>query len=487
MMLLNISPNSVNYGSQIPISLHLQTEETHWQPEGLLSISPYIGVPLEPATQYAAVLTNECFLPANQASDPRLDKAWIDIGNDLNDISANTVFTTQNPIIDLANIANRINTNLSIPPLNQTLSLVRDTQYGQYLDGEILVPLWQFGEKPYISDGGFFAYGSDGQPKIAEWEPINFRMVVPDGDPPVDGWPIVIYSHGTGGDYSTYANSIEPLEVGHVLLKGGRYEQEHGFVGIGISQPLHAERGTGADPSLFSFNYLNPASARTMFRQGAADQIYLANLLSTNGHNLIAPNGEPIHLNTSKISYFGHSHGGQVGSLALPFIGHIIESAILSGTGGVLSVTLMLRDAGDFNIAELITAAIELSENEEIAPHHPVISLVQMVAEAADPINYAPYWHYREGWWHQRPVSVLQTEGINDTYTPSPSTDALAASANSPIIGELVQSSDALKWMGLTSSNASALENQLAYNGSRSHQACSVPRAYFVIFRKDQL
>ena len=39
-----------------------------------------------------------------------------------------------------------------------------------------------------------------------------------------------------------------------------------------------------------------------------------ANLLSTNGHNLIAPNGEPIHLNTSKISYFGHSHGGQVGS-----------------------------------------------------------------------------------------------------------------------------------------------------------------------------
>ena len=42
---------------------------------------------------------------------------------------------------------------------------------------------------------------------------------------------------------------------------------------------------------------------------------------------------------------------GQVGSLALPFIGHIIGSAILSGTGGVLSVTLMLRDAGDFNIA----------------------------------------------------------------------------------------------------------------------------------------
>ena len=33
--------------------------------------------------------------------------------------------------------------------------------------------------------------------QIAEWEPIS-TMVVPDGDP-VDGWPIVIDSHGTGG------------------------------------------------------------------------------------------------------------------------------------------------------------------------------------------------------------------------------------------------------------------------------------------------
>ena len=71
-------------------------------------------------------------------------------------------FTTLGPIFDLANIANRMFTNVSIPPLNQTLSLVRDTQYGQYLDGGILVPSGNW-KKP-LSDGGFFAYGSDGQP-----------------------------------------------------------------------------------------------------------------------------------------------------------------------------------------------------------------------------------------------------------------------------------------------------------------------------------
>ena len=126
VILLNISPSSENYGSQIPISLHLQPEETHWQPEGLLSITPYIGIPLEPATQYAAVLTKQCFHPSNQEPNTALDRAWINIGNDLNDISVFTVFTTQNPIFDMANIANRINNNVSTPALDQELTLIRD-------------------------------------------------------------------------------------------------------------------------------------------------------------------------------------------------------------------------------------------------------------------------------------------------------------------------------------------------------------------------
>ena len=51
-----------------------------------------------------------------------------------------------------------------------------------------------------------------------------------------------------------------------------------------MSLPLHGDRAAGLDPALASFNYLNPDSARSCFRQGALDQIYIATLLSRLPH-----------------------------------------------------------------------------------------------------------------------------------------------------------------------------------------------------------
>ena len=41
----------------------------------------------------------------------------------------------------------------------------------------------------------------------------------------------------------------------------------------------------------------------------------------------------------NNVVYVGHSHGGEVGAIALPFIGKYVQSVVLSGAGGGLSVT----------------------------------------------------------------------------------------------------------------------------------------------------
>ena len=74
----------------------------------------------------------------------------------------------------------------------------------------------------------------------------------------------------------------------------------------------------------------------------------------------------------SNVVYVGHSHGGEVGAIALPFIGKYVQSVVLSGAGGGLSVTLMDREqeAGGLDIQELLRNAINLSENEVLDTFH---------------------------------------------------------------------------------------------------------------------
>ena len=53
---------------------------------------------------------------------------------------------------------------------------------------------------------------------------------------PEAGWPIVIYGHGTGGDYRSFA-------AGSNMSPADQLARE-GIAAFGISLPLHGDRGT---------------------------------------------------------------------------------------------------------------------------------------------------------------------------------------------------------------------------------------------------
>src|SRR5262249_15065769 len=146
---------------------------------------------------------------------------------------------------------------------------------------------------------------------------------------PGDGWPIVIYAHGTGGDYRSF---IDDGTAGRLAAEG--------LAAISIDQVLNGQRDpTGHDPNLTVYNFVNPIAGRDNFRQGAADDFQLLRLavrLNVGGN----------HFDASKIYFFGHSQGGGTGP---PFLAAEprITGAVLSGAAGLIYIAFLLKTEPD--------------------------------------------------------------------------------------------------------------------------------------------
>jgi pimeloyl-ACP methyl ester carboxylesterase len=431
LWLLDIDPDSAERGTIIPLSSRFQEVETLWQRGNLLAVQPVWGFPLQPRTTYALVLSTDFIAPVQdwqvKGNWSALNSALLELRVDPDRVAFAVQFTTQDPVGEMARFEERISNDLSTPALDQTVDLFKNSGLVGAYEGTMWVPMWQHGTKPYFSSGGAFQFDGDGMPILYEWEQVLFTVSIPHGDMPDDGWPVTIYGHGTGGNSRGFASGSSALSPARVLA-------EAGIAGFGISLPLHGDRSTSLDPALVSFNYLNPDSARAVFRQGALDQLYLAEILTARQHAFDLSDGTIAQLDPDRVAYMGHSHGGLIGAIAGPFFGERLKAIFLSGAGGGLSTTVVTRDAGDFDIQGVLESALSFSADDELVESHPVIAMVQTLAEVTDPINYAPYWNRRTPYWETTPISVLMTEGLNDIQTPPDTAEALAAAGHLPLL-----------------------------------------------------
>jgi len=465
LFLIDVDTQSPERGRIIPLSLRHQAEDTKWQPSGLVAVSPVLGFPLRPRTTHALVLTTDFIQPVEGFSDvwnpqyadhsyyTEIDEVLTSLGVPRSRVAFAVRFTTQDPLSEMARMSARITDDLSMPPLNQELMAYRSFHSARSFDGEMWLPLWQSGTKPYLKEGGNFVFDAEGRPVVQDWERVGFTISVPAGDDmPEDGWPVVIYGHGTGGDRHSFADGLGELEVSNVLA-------EAGIAALSISLPLHGDRGTGLDPALASFNYLNPGSATATFRQGALDQLYLAELLTRQSHRLTLPSGAVIQTDPSRVAYMGHSHGGLIGAIAAPFMGDRMQAMLLSGAGGGLSTSVATRDAGDFDIQGILVSVFGFEDSEALVPSHPLLGMVQTLAETTDPINYAPYWLERHPYWDTTPVNILMTEGRNDLQTPPDTAEALAAAGGLPVLHPAAHFGNGHRLRGMTAVDSPATLN----------------------------
>lgn len=464
--LMDIGIGSTHRGEKVPIDFEWTDAETAWQPEHLLAAAPVFGFPLQPATRYALVFKSPLVAP--QPIDwaapgfAQLESTLVAKGTDPDIVSFAVVFTTQDPVRETARIARAIHDELTVLPPEPTLTLHAEYSGYRVYTGHVALPVWQQGERPYHELGtGGFAFDADGRPQIYRYERVQFSLSVPPGSPPEGGWPLVLYSHGTGGDNFTFCS-------GNATDEGGVLADE-GVTMFGVSQPLHGDRATpDTNVELDSFNFYNPAAGRTNFRQGALDQVYLARAL-TEAAPAFEADGAPIPVNPDRVAFFGHSQGGLVGAIAAPFVSPDLRGVGLSGAGGGLTLTILLRK-DPIDLSATLEALLGFDEGETLTPFHPVLGLIQTLADATDPVNYAPYWYAEHGDWQARadasPMPMALTEGLLDAYTPSVTAEALAAAGRMPIVGDPASMPEALTLRGLTPMPLPAQDNVAAWDGS---------------------
>lgn len=343
------------------------------------------------------------------------------------DLATATCFTTQHATRELERVARYIDDQ--VPP---ELDLIYEPNVFGEFHGLYRAPNFQAGEKPYTSEDGDIRFEGDEPIPQAE-EELRFLLLTPPDHPmPEGGWPVTLYAHGTGGDYESCRSDTRELVVDGVAV-------------LCIDQPLHGPRGPGRELTenelvLFSFNFLNPGSGRSSFRQAAIDTLWLSRMVEAGRFDVPAVNTrarKEVQLDPERILFFGHSHGGLSGTLAIA-VDSRIKAAVISGMSGVLIETILRRkDPGD--LAALAATVLNIPV-ADLDTFHPALNLMQMLVDATDPISYTPLWLNPPA--NVPPKHVFVTEGTLDHASPSVGTDAAAAAGFIPQVRPLAKVSE---------------------------------------------
>jgi hypothetical protein len=510
VQLIDIDPASPTKGQRHLAQTFWRADDGVYWLHNTLTIGPALGYPLSPKTKYAIVVTSALKPAAGGSFSPASDlsqilglsalsdrvksahdamaadvAAVVAAGIPANQIVHFTSFTTNDPTADLFAIADNFASQVAAPTI-EAGTLKQDTSttdYDAYQGRYSPSPNYQAGTPPYSqpSDGGNFVFDASGKPVLQNTFDMQFTLVVPNATKcpmPAAGYPIVLYAHGTGGDYTsiiTEGNSV------------GQAVAEQCLASIGINQPFSGDRPgapSASDPNLegdedlLFFNLNNPAAARSNGRQGAVDVMQEARLFTETKITIDAATsktGAVISFDPTKIIFFGHSEGGVNGPLFLAS-SNVARGGVLSGTGAMIVVALLEKTEPQPSVAAAVKTLLGLYHPEDAAElnlFHPVINLAQTIVDATDPVNYMGriIGNPRTGFTSK---SIYQTEGVNsdgtgDSYAPPHGIElasvALGLPVQTPVIHPIAEA--AFSGLGSITVPAGGLSGNLA-NGNAS-------------------
>ncbi len=454
--LVNIDPDSPDYATRIPVVVTYSRAAGEFIGASSLVLRPVAGFTLREGTTYAAMLDRTVQdsrgRPLRKAmdfvhvmrdtppEDPDLETAWqayaplrtylAEQELEPSDVLNAAVFTTQIIVDTMVRLRDAVYRDIDAPP-----PVPADLHYtgggpGYHVyEGTYEAPNYQHGEVPYTVSGGGFQFDENGDAVMSHTETLRFALSVPNGEMPPGGWPIVLYSHGTGGSYRTFINNDVARDLARVYVDGEVIARS---AVIGIDQVLHGTRCqvSACNPELNFFNFQNPVSGRDNVRQGGLDNVQLLRLVEAMNVASAPKTGAPIRFNPEQIHFLGHSQGGLTGP---PFLAvePKVKSAVLSGAGGNMILSLLSK-VEPVNIPELIQ--LLLDENDPVTAAHPVLSLIQVFIEPADPLNYARHFIH-EPLDGNAPKHIYLSQGWFDSYAPPVLNEALGVAAGVELVG----------------------------------------------------
>ncbi len=463
--LIDITPSSPDYGNAQGCAWNADNGRSAYVCDHFMTVQPRYGHPLRPGTTYMVVVKRgvmaksgvamerdddfAAMLGAQAPADPDLAAAWVayaPLRAYLADSKLTTklaeaellvaaVFTTERLEDPLAGIEQA----LQAAPAPAISKLVRcgdpgvvspcddgktgtehergcmaeaNGAFDEY-QGVINLPVFQKGKAPYEqpADGGGVELDATGVAQIQRSEDVCLALTVPKGAAPAAGWPLVVYSHGTGG---SYRSAVEMGLAGELAAAN--------VAVLGYDGALHANRkGESTKPvTELVYNFLNPRAARDNALQAAADLIAIPRGLDGLGS---------LKIDKAHVALYGHSQGGNAASLAAGRDAGY-GAVVLSGTGGTLMFSL-LEKTKPVNVPQLLPFLLgETSVNET----HPVLNLMQMYFERSDTVNFARRL-FDEPLESRRlkPQHALHIYGTGDTYAPVRTQQLFATAARFPL------------------------------------------------------
>ncbi|MEM1347480.1 MAG: hypothetical protein AAGI01_02920, partial [Myxococcota bacterium] len=281
LYMVDIDPDSPSYGDRLGLSFSAvggPGSAGRYICQNSISLRPPWGRPLQRNTTYAVVATTGVLgadggEPAQQDADftqmfaaqrpsSVVGEAWdayaplrdwvADQALDASAISVAAVFTTGDPWVRTAKTREVVRAE-EIRASELTLCDVgvlspcddglegdaqrrgceaADAAFDE-LHGKLSMPILQRGEAPYLTEGGDVTE----DPEVQRSEEVCMSMMVPkELEMPAEGWPILIYAHGTGGQFAGHRDVAR--QIVDVDVDG----QQVGMLVIGWDQVQHFTR-----------------------------------------------------------------------------------------------------------------------------------------------------------------------------------------------------------------------------------------------------
>lgn len=443
---ISVDPQSPDYGKRYPISARFLADGGPYGTTNLLALLPLSGVPLRPATRYAAVITRALHdaggaalgvsagmaaLAAGKAPEGMSEAAHTsyraaitalpDAGVEIADVAGLAVFTTDAPDEAMGRVTKAM---VAAPPAPTKPFAQTDVFDGYCVYATTIgMPEYQAGEPPYESEGGAWALDGAGNPVLQRVEEANFVVTIPRRKMPEAGYPAVVLSRtGAGGERPLVDRGVHATEHGPSIEPGtgpAKWFAAAGFAGSSIDGPHGGLRNvTHGDEQFLMFNVGNPHALRDNVRQSAAELALQAHIL---GHVAVdvtacpgadAPGGI-ARFDTGTLALMGHSMGATIAPLTLAFE-PLYRAGLLSGAGGswIENVLYKQKPISVKGIAEVLVGLA--GSGYGLHAHDPVLSLFQWAGEAADPPVYARRIVHEPQDGPARHVLMMQ--GIVDHY-----------------------------------------------------------------------
>ncbi len=459
VQIIDIDPASPEHGKRHLLETSWRRDEgVFWLPN-TLAVAPALGYPLRPSTRYAIVVTKKVHAedggelrPSDdleailglRATTATNEKAKATLapyvaelaaaGVPAADVAHATFFTTNDPTSELFTIADSVPNQVPAPTVTDGTWAAKEERndFDVYEGTYGPTPNYQAGTIPFkkTEDGGSFVFDAAGAPILQSTFTMRFSLAVPKAaacPAPAGGYPVVLYAHGTGGDYRSLVsegNSVaQSLAVKCVASMG----VDQIFHGTRPGAPPEGTPNREGEIQLTFFNLNNPLAARTSGRQSAVDVVQQTRLFTETHLTVpaaISRTGASIGFDASRLVFYGHSQGGVNGPLYMAADSHA-RGGVLSGTGAMITIALLEKTKPEPSVAAAVKTLLQLFREEdegELTLFHPVMSLAQMIVDATDPVHYMPriISRPRDGF---APKSVYQTEGIGadgvgDSYAP---------------------------------------------------------------------